>query len=137
MPAQLLRDLAGLGVLLPLASYSVTHFGEKRLPRGAKRFWGNGFVRDASGDPAVLSFFSDPRDPSDRWRYVLVVNRSPNRASKTRLTVSGTVKGVERFDPSIGETGAFVAQPLGGKPSRFLYPSPRAGRAVLYRMRKA
>ena len=123
------------GVLLPLTSYSVTHFGEKRLPRGAKLFKGDSYVRAASGDPAILSFFGAPNDPTER--YLLVVNRSPNRASRTRLTVSGTVKRVERFDPSVGETGVFVPQPLGGDPPRFLYPSPRAGRAVLYRMRKA
>ena len=122
-------------VLLPLRSDSVTHAGEKNLPRGAKPFRGNGFVKAVSGDATILGFFTKPNAPAQR--YLLVVNRSPNRASRTRLTVSGTVKRVERFDPSIGETGGFVSQPLGGDPARFLYPSPRAGRAVLYRMSKA
>jgi len=125
------------GVLLPLTSYSVTHFGEKRLPRGARPFRGDSYVKAASGDPAILGSFSDPNAPADR--YVLVVNRSPNRKSRTRLTISGTVRSIERFDPSVGETGEgdFVSQPLGGDPPRFLTVSLGAGRAHLYRLRNA
>jgi hypothetical protein len=123
------------GVLLPLNSASVTHFGERRLPRGAKAFQGNSYVKAASGDAAILGFFVDPRDPAAR--YLLVVNRSPKKPATTRLTVSSTVTSVERFDPSFGETdeGAFVQQPLPVGPPRFFTASSDAGRANLYRLR--
>lgn len=122
-------------VLLPLTSDSVTHFGEKRLPRGAKAFKGNSYVRAASGDPAILGLFSDPGDPTNR--YLLVVNRSPNRASTTRLTISGTVRSVDEFDPAVGTTGQFMPATLGGDPPRFLNVALGAGRARLYRLRTA
>ena len=121
--------------LLPLNSASVTHFGERRLPRGAKRFQANDTIRAASGDPAIFGSFTDPADPTAR--YVLVVNRSPNRASRTRLTVSAAVASAERFDTTVEPAGAFVAQPLAGDPPRFLTASPGPGRAVLYRLRTA
>jgi len=113
----------------------VTHFGEKRLPRGAKLFKGDSYVRAASGSPAILGSFSDPNVTTDR--YVLVVNRSPNQASRTRLTVSGTVRSVERFDPSIGEAGDLVPVTLTGDPPRFFAATMGAGRAILYRLRTA
>ncbi len=122
-------------VLLPLTSDSVTHFGEKNLPRGARPFERDDYVEAVSGAPAILGFFSALGDTDKR--YVLVVNRSPNRRSETtRLTVSGIVKSVYRFDPSAGETGegAFVQETLTGDPPRFLNPSLGAGRAVLYRL---
>ena len=121
-------------VLLPLTSVSVTHFGEKRLPRGAKPFKGDSYVRGASGSPAILGSFSDPNVTTDR--YVLVVNRSPNKTATTRLTITGTVDSVERFDPSIGETGEgdFVPETLTGSPRSFT-ASMKPGRAILYRLR--
>ena len=124
-------------VLLPLTSVSVTHFGEKRLPHGAKLFKGDSYVKAASGSPAILGSFRDPNVTTHR--YVLVVNRSPNQASRTRLTISGTVRRVERFDPSIGETGEgdFVSEALTGDPPRFLTAAPGPGRAILYRLRTA
>ncbi len=122
-------------VLLPLASVSVTHFGEKRLPRGAKLFKGDSYVRAASGSPAILGSFSDPNVTTER--YLLVVNRSPNQASRTRLTVSGTVRSVERFDPSIGEAGDLVPVNLTGDSPRFFTATMGAGRAILYRLRTA
>jgi hypothetical protein len=121
------------GVLLPLNSTSVTHFGEKRLPRGAKLFRGNEFVKEASGSSAILGFFNDPRDPSDQWRYLLVVNRSPDQASKTRLTIPSAVRRVEEFDTATEEFGQAT---LTGAPPRFLTASPGAGRAILYRLSK-
>ena len=120
------------GVLLPLTSVSVTHFGEKNLPRGAKPFRGDAYVKAAAGDPVILGSFSDPNVITDR--YVLVVNRSPNKASRTRLTISGIVKSVERFDEA---SSGFVPATLTGDPPRFLTASPDAGRAVLYRLRTA
>ncbi|HKH11435.1 MAG TPA: hypothetical protein VKA73_09850 [Rubrobacter sp.] len=123
------------GVLLPLTSESVAHFGEKRLPRGAKPFKGNSYVKAASGDPAILGFFKNPDGSTDR--YVLVVNRSPNRASRTRLTISGTVNGVEEFDPSVDASGQFRQVTLTGDPPRFLTVSLQAGRARLYHLRTA
>jgi hypothetical protein len=121
-------------VLTPLTSFSVTHFGERTLPRGAKRFGGNALIRAASGDPAILSLFSDPEDPAAK--YLLVANRSPNRLSRTRLTISSRVGSVEKFDPSLGE-GEFVPVTLGGTPPRYLSVVLGAGRARLYRLRTA
>jgi len=118
------------GVLLPLTSVSVTHFGERRLPRGARAFRGDAFVKAASGDAAIFGLFGNPNDATER--HLLVVNRSPNKASRTRLTISGTVKSVDRFD----ETAGFVTQPLAGSP-RFFTASMGAGRAILYRLRTA
>ena len=119
------------GVLLPLTSVSVTHFGEKRLPHGARAFRGDAFVKAASGDAAIFGLFANPNDTTER--YLLVVNRSPNQASKTRLTVSSTVKSVERLDEA---SSGFVTQPLTGRP-RFFAATMGAGRAVLYRLRTA
>jgi hypothetical protein len=59
------------------------------------------------------------------------VNRSPNRASRTRLTIAGTVKSVEEFDPS---TRLFRRTVLTGAPPRFLTASLGAGRSRLYRL---
>ena len=123
------------GVLLPLNSVSVTHFGERSLPRGAVAFKGDSYVKAASGDPAILGSFNDPNATTDR--YVLVVNRSPKQASSTRLTIAGTVKSVERFEPSASETGEFKTVTLAGDPPRFLTASLDPGRAVLYRLRTA
>lgn len=122
-------------VLLPLTSTSVTHALEPKPPRGARPFRGNPYVRAATGSPVILSFFNKPDSPAER--YVLVANRGPNRAAKTRLTVSSLVKGVERFDPSAGEAGAFVPANLGGTPPQYLYTLQGPGRANLYRLRTA
>ena len=122
-------------VLTPLTSFSVTHFGERTLPRGAKRFGGNALIRAASGDPAILSLFSDPDDTTAK--YLLVSNRSPNRFSRTRLTIPNTVASVEAFDPSVEPSGAFVPVTSGGTPPRYLPTLLGAGRARLYRLRTA
>ncbi len=118
------------GVLRPLNSQFVTHFGEKRLPRGAQPFRGYpSYVNAASGDAAILGLFGNPADTAER--YLLVVNRSPNPASRTRLTIAGTVKSVEEFDPS---TRLFRRTVLTGAPPRFLTASLGAGRSRLYRL---
>jgi hypothetical protein len=123
------------GILLPLTSVSVTHFGERRLPRGAKLFRANNFVKAASGDAAIFGLFGKPNDATER--YLLVVNRSPNKAATTRLTISGTVSSVDRFDPSVETPGdPFVTQPLTGSP-RLFSASTDPGRALLYRLRTA
>ena len=123
-------------ILLPLTSESVNHFGEKRLPLGAKPFKGySSYVKAASGSAAILGLFKESDASTER--YLLVVNRSPNKAATTRLTIPGTVRSVERFDPSASETGEFKPATLTGDPPRFLTASPRAGRAVLYRLRTA
>jgi hypothetical protein len=118
-------------ILLPLTSFSVIHFGERRLPRGAKLFRTNNFVKAASGDAAIFGLLGNPNDATER--YLLVVNRSPKQASETRLTVSGTVKSVERFDEA---SSGFVTETLTGSP-RFFTATMGAGRAVLYRLRTA
>lgn len=114
-------------VLLPLVSIGAYHAGKKNLPRGASRFRENGFVEAVSGDPTILGFFKG----SDA-RYVLVVNLSPNKPAKTRLTIRRTIRTVEEFEPS---SGAFVPVKLGGTPPRFLRLSLGGGRARLYRLR--
>ena len=86
------------------------------------------FVRDSD-------FFDDPDDPTAK--YMLVTNRSPNRASRTRLTVSGTVASAEAFDPALGETGTFVPVALPATPPRYLNVLLGPGRARLYRLRTA
>jgi hypothetical protein len=118
-------------ILLPLTSFSVTHFGERRLPRGAKLFRANNFVKAASGDAAIFGLLGNPNDATER--YLLVVNRSPKQASETRLTVSGTVKSVERFDEA---SSGFLTETLTGSP-RFFTATMGAGRAILYRLRTA
>jgi hypothetical protein len=118
------------GVLRPLNSEFVTHFGEKRLPQGARPFRGYPYVKAASGDPAILGLFNKLDGSTER--HLLVVNRSPNKAARTRLTVTGA--GVEEFEPS---TGLFERVALTGKPRRFLAVPLGAGRARLYRLRKA
>jgi hypothetical protein len=118
-------------ILLPLTSVSVTHFGERRLPRGAKLFRANNFVKAAAGDAAIFGLFGKPNDATER--YLLVVNRSPNKAATTRLTITSTVKSVERFDEA---SSGFVTQTLTGSP-RFFTATMDAGRAFLYRLRTA
>ena len=120
-------------ILLPLTSESVNHFGEQRLPLGAKPFEGYpSYVKAASGSAAILGLFKESDASTER--YLLVVNRSPNKAATTRLTIPGIVRSVERFDPSISPDGDFVSKPLTGDPPRFLNVSSGAGRAVLYRL---
>ncbi|CAA9519154.1 MAG: hypothetical protein AVDCRST_MAG05-3497 [uncultured Rubrobacteraceae bacterium] len=123
-------------ILLPLTSVSVTHFGERRLPRGAKLFRANNFVKAASGDAAIFGLFGKPNDATER--YLLVVNRSPNKTATTRLTITSTVGSVERFDPSIGERGegGFVPETLTGSPRSFT-AAMGVGRAILYRLNTA
>ncbi len=123
------------GVLLPLTSESVTNFGERRLPRGAEAFQGDRYVEAASGDAAIFGLFSNPDDTNER--YLLVVNRSPDKAATTRLTISGAVSSVDRFDPSVeAPAEPFVPQPLAGNPRSFT-ATVGAGRAILYRLRTA
>ena len=81
-----------------------------------------------------MAFFEDPS--ASVHKYLLVVNRSPDRSSRTWLTVSGRVRRIERFDPSLGASGAFVAATLTGTPPRRYLPVVLGpGRARLYRLR--
>ena len=133
---EFLRKVGKILLPLPLGSSSVTHFGEKRLPRGAKPFKGYpSYVKAASGSAAILGLFKE--SDSSTGRYLLVVNRSPNKAATTRLTIPGTIGSVERFDPTASETGRFVPATLVGDPPRFLTATMGAGRAILYRLRTA
>ncbi len=124
------------GELVGLNSSGVYHANEPNPPRGAESFRGNVYVKGTSGDPAILGFFTDPGGPDSTVRYMLVTNRSPNRAANTRLTFTGAVTTVERFDTT-GQEGVFVAETLGGTPPRFLNVPLAAGRARLYRLRTA
>ena len=124
-------------ILLPLTSESVNHFGEKRLPLGAKPFKGYpSYVKAASGSAAILGLFKGSDASTER--YLLVVNRSPNKAATTRLTIPGTVGNVKEFDPSVEAPGdPFVPpQSLAGNP-RILTVTLKPGRAILYRLRTA
>jgi hypothetical protein len=129
---ELLRKVGG--ILLPLTSISVTHFGERRLPRGAKPFKGYpSYVKAASGDAAILGLFKES-DASTEG-YLLAVNRSPNKAARTRLTIPSTVVSIEKFDPFASERGEFKPATLVGNPPRVLPVTLGPGRAILYRLR--
>lgn len=122
------------GELAGLNSSGVYHANEPNPPRGAQPFRGNPYVERTSGDAAILGFFTDPGDPDPTVRYLLVANRSPNRASDTRLVIRDPATTVERFDTT-GQEGVFMPETLGGIPPRFLNVSLAAGRARLYRLR--
>jgi hypothetical protein len=133
---EFLSKVGRLLLPLPLRSSSVTHFGERRLPRGAKPFKGYpSYVKAASGDAAILGLFKES-DASTEG-YLLAVNRSPNKAARTRLTIPGTVVSIEKFDPSASERGEFKPATLVGNPPRVLPVTLGPGRAILYRLRTA
>ena len=115
--------------LLPLTSESVVHAREGRLPRGAKAFKADTWVRAVSGSPVILSRFKDPNGGTER--YLFVANRSFLKAAETRLTLSDSVSEVFRLDPV---TGAFDPVPLQGTPARNLPLQIPRGRAQLYRL---
>jgi hypothetical protein len=117
-------------VLLPLASESVVHAGERRVPRGTRAFKPDAYVRSASGSPVVLSTFRKPGAPDER--HLLVANRSFAGAAKTRLKMSSSVKRVYRLNT---DTGGFVPLSLSGTPRRYLSMRLPAGEARLYRLR--
>jgi hypothetical protein len=117
-------------VLLPLTSESVVHARKRRLPRGAKAYRADGYVRVVSGSPFILSRFKDLNGGTER--YLFVVNHSFLKAAETRLTLSDSVSEVLRLDT---ETETFVPVPLQGTPPRNLPLKIPRGRAQLYLLR--
>jgi hypothetical protein len=115
--------------LLPLTSESVVHARERRLPRGAKAFKADNWVRAVSGSPVILSRFKDPNGGTER--YLFVANRSFLKAAETRLTLSDSVSAVSKLDT---ETETFVPVTLQGTPPRNLPLQIPRGRAQLYRL---
>jgi hypothetical protein len=111
--------------LLPLVSETVVHARVRRLPRGAKKFKPDTYVRSVAGSPLILGRFRDPSNPTER--HLLVVNHSPANRATSRLTLTGAVREVHEVDPT---TGARVPVDLQGtKELRFTL---EPGRARLY-----
>ena len=71
-------------VLLPLTSESVVHANENPLPKGAKAFKADGYIKSVSGSTVILGRFRDPAGGIER--YLLVTNRSFANAAQTRLS---------------------------------------------------
>ena len=128
------RANAYLGVigkaLLPLLSESVVHAEEDRVPRGARRFEPDAYVRSVSGSPVILGRFRRTGVPSER--YLLIANRSSQRAAKTRLRLTSYAKHVSQLNTT---TGGFVPLALRGTPRRYLLVEAPAGGARLYRLK--
>jgi hypothetical protein len=117
-------------VLLPLISESVVHAQERRLPRGTKPFRGDGYVREVSGSPVILSRFQKAGTTD---RYLLVVNRVSANTARTRLTMGGAVSRVSRLNTT---TGGFDPVRLWGRPRRDLVLTIPPGGARLYLLQK-
>jgi hypothetical protein len=103
----------------------VVHARVKRLPRGAKAFKADGYVRSVAGSPIILGRFKDPTTPSER--HLLVANHSYANRAASRLTLTSAVREVHEIDP---RTGARVPVELGR--TRELRFSLEPGRARLY-----
>jgi hypothetical protein len=90
-----------------LCSAGAPFAGEKRLPRGARGFSADGYIKSTSGSPVILSRFRG--SPGETERYLLVVNRSFSNRAETRLTLSKSISEVFELDSETG-TLAPVAQ---------------------------
>jgi hypothetical protein len=113
-------------VLLPLTSESVVHANENLLPKGAKAFKADGYIKSVSGSSVILGRFRDPAGGTER--YLLVTNRSFANAAQTRLRLSDSVSKVLQLD---SQTGTFV--PVAQQGSILLSIAP--GDAQLYLLR--
>jgi hypothetical protein len=113
-------------VLLPLTSESVVHANENLLPKGAKAFKADGYIKSVSGSSVILGRFRDPAGGTKR--YLLVTNRSFANAAQTRLRLSDSVSKVLELD---SQTGTFV--PVAQQGSIILSIAP--GYARLYLLR--
>jgi hypothetical protein len=116
-------------VLLPLTSESVVYAKEgKRLPRGAKAFKPDSYVKAVDGSRVILSRFLDESvETADR--YLFVANRSFLKAAETKLTLTDLVSGVSEIN---SETGQPEPVTLTGTPPRNLLVKVAPGRARLY-----
>jgi hypothetical protein len=115
--------------LVPLTSESVVHARKERLPRGAKPFKPDQYVRWVSGSPVILSRF---RPEAGTERYLLVVNHSLGKAAETRLTMSDSINEITKLDV---ETGQFIPVEPQGTPPRNVLVELAPGRARLYQLR--
>ena len=113
-------------VLLPLTSESVVHANEIPLPKGAKAFKADGYIKSVSGSSVILGRFRDPAGGTER--YLLVTNRSFANAAQTRLRLSDSVRKVLELD---SQTGTFV--PVAQQGSILLSIAPGDARVYLLR----
>jgi len=113
-------------VLLPLTSESVVHANENPLPKGAKAFKADGYIKSVSGSAVILGRFRDPAGGTER--YLLVTNRSFANAAQTRLTLSDSVSEVLQLD---SQTGTFA--PVTQQGSILLSIAPGGARLYLLR----
>jgi hypothetical protein len=113
-------------VLLPLTSESVVHANEDPLPKGAKAFKADGYIKSVSGSSVILGRFRDLAGGTER--YLLVTNRSFANAAQTRLRLSDSVTKVLALD---SKTGTF--EPVAQQGS--ILPSIEPGGARLYLLR--
>jgi hypothetical protein len=113
-------------VLLPLTSESVVHANEDPLPKGAKAFKADGYIKSVSGSSVILGRFRDLAGGTER--YLLVTNRSFANAAQTRLRLSDSVTKVLELD---SKTGTF--EPVAQQGS--ILPSIEPGGARLYLLR--
>ncbi|HET6659764.1 MAG TPA: hypothetical protein VFH16_07605 [Rubrobacter sp.] len=113
-------------VLLPLTSESVVHANEDPLPKGAKAFKADGYIKSVSGSSVILGRFRDLTGGTER--YLLVTNRSFANAAQTRLRLSDSVTKVLELD---SKTGTF--EPVAQQGS--ILPSIEPGGARLYLLR--
>lgn len=90
-------------VLLPLTSESVVHANENPLPKGAKAFKADGYIKSVNGNSVILGRFRDLAGGTER--HLLVTNRSLANAAQTRLRLSDSVSKVLELD---SQTGTFV-----------------------------
>ena len=90
-------------VLLPLTSESVVHANKNPLPKGAKAFKTDGYIKSVNGNSVILGRFRDLAGGTER--YLLVTNRSFSHAAQTWLKLSDSVSKVLELD---SQTGTFV-----------------------------
>jgi hypothetical protein len=119
--------------LLPFTSEAVMHTGVKKPKPGVQPFKANNYVKAVSGDRVILGKFR--RTLEEPERYFLVVNRSLADVAKTRITLTGAVTEVSKFDVATG-TYTVLTTPEGA-PLRNLSLRLDPGRAALYRLRTA
>jgi hypothetical protein len=117
--------------VLPLVSVSVVHAREERLPRGAKPFKADGYIRSVGGSRIILTKYRK-RGVSDA-RYLFVANRSYAEAAKSRLVLSDSVRGVRRFDIGSGSFTSATLRRVNGH--RYLGVRLAPGAARLYMLR--
>ena len=113
-------------VLLPLTSESVVHANETPLPKGAKAFKADGYIKSVNGNSAILGRFRDLAGGTER--YLLVTNRSFANAAQTRQRLSDSVSKVLELD---SQTGTFV--PVAQQGSILLSIAPGGARLYLLR----